>query len=185
MIEYPFPARNVSVHGQDRQPGQKDVGQQARAATPWYGRYGCPDHSKNVWFAFTYQWLQVVGYKNAEVKNSTMGRQVGTVPGMRRYPDGWHGELQMYPWTVSTGIKLMPKTKNHCFQWVQNLWRRGGDSNSRYLLSTHDFQSCFTELNITRLLRHNGLTLEYITYFSAYYTKQIFALTAMAHLTIW
>ena len=40
-----------------------------------------------------------------------------------------------------------------------------GDSNSRYLLSTHDFQSCFTELNITRLLRHNGLTLEYIAYY--------------------
>ena len=66
-------------------------------------------------FAFTYQWLQVVGYKNAEVKNTAMGRQVGTVSGMRRYPDGWHGELQMYPWIVSTGIKLMPKTKNPLF----------------------------------------------------------------------
>lgn len=35
--------------------------------------------------------------KNAEVKNTAMGRQVGTVPGMKRCPDGWYDELQMYP----------------------------------------------------------------------------------------
>lgn len=55
----------------------------------------------------------MVGNKNAEVKNTAMGRQVGTVPGVRRCPDRWHDELQMYP--VSAGIKLMPKRKNPLF----------------------------------------------------------------------
>ena len=60
---------------------------------------------------------------------------------LSHWPDGCCSFQTMSFWT--TGIHPGQAQKKPAGnQRAENLWRRGGDSNSRYLSGIHDFQSC-------------------------------------------